>query len=81
MVKIYEYLKRNFKNIIFPLKNLWYSITRPFLINPLNEVYKSNFTKSLEDYITSKFNISYNSRGILLTKKINNQGLVAVLNN
>ena len=84
MIKFYEYLKNEFENIILPIKNLWSSLYSIFGFfyrrNPLTREDKLNFVKSLEDYTTSRFNVSFNSRGMILTNK-KDSGLVTVLDN
>jgi len=82
MVKLYEYLRKGFENITSPIRNLWYSLVEFFYtINPLTKEDKLIFTKSLDDYVTSRFDVSYNSKGIVLNRKKNNLGLVKILNN
>jgi len=82
---IYEYLKRSFENITAPIRNLYYSLYSMFGLfytgNPFIEQDKINFTKSLDDFITSRFDVSYNSRGMIWTKKENDLGLVTILDN
>ena len=82
MIKLYESLRKGFENIISPIRDLWYSLIGFFYtINSLTKEDKLNFTKSLDDYITSKFNVSYTSRGMVLTKKKNGSDLATILNN
>ncbi|MFA7707541.1 MAG: hypothetical protein WCX73_01195 [Candidatus Pacearchaeota archaeon] len=82
MIKIYESLRKGFENITSPIRDLWYSLVGIFYtINPLTNENKINFTKSLDDYITSRFDVSYTSTGMTLTKKTNDSDLVTILNN
>jgi hypothetical protein len=83
---IYESLKERIKGITSPIKNLFYSFIEFFYKinvfyskNPLTNQDKSNFTKSLDDYLTSKFNVSYNSKGMVFTKKIDNSKLINLI--
>jgi hypothetical protein len=82
MIRLYESLIKSFETLTAPIRNLWYYLTDFLYIgNPLTKEDRLNFTRSLDDYILSRFDVSFNSKGMILTRKRNGSGLATILNN
>jgi hypothetical protein len=77
---IYKYLKTGFENTILSIRNLGYSLAKIFyIISPITKEDKLKFTKGLDDYMTSRFDVYYTPKKIVLKKK-KHSDLVTILN-